>query len=474
MVLSAAAGDMHSAACTASGVVYTWGFGATGALGHGMGNESGGNDSGLSNQTTPKRVDAFLTHFRDFVEVVQVECGAYHTLALSKAATVTTTRKRRRKRRQKDNKNQRKGHSKDDDDDAADDEEEVSEEDEVVEVVKPGLVYAFGDGESGALGLGADRGEAATHRSVLPQLVRIPKKPQQQQRGGATLLKSPNDGLMNTSRDIVDGDDHDKDDDDDDDDESGGLASIRSIAAGHLTSGAVDSDGRLFVWGCPFAEDGVNPTDADLVPHESTVAARNDVEMTTITTKHKKMGTRSSGGGGIGGGDEDGSLGCVRFRSVGMGGYHAVAATEVHDRWGRPFDQQFAGLPHGLVLPAAKHTRPAARTKQRLSNNTMGNNTTGADSTYSSFSSSGGSRKDGEDGMKAFRGAGMVGKLRVAPSSTRGNTAYASSRGGDKEQADADADAWNNEQPQVPAHRSLFISVGISDSSKKKRGEKLA
>lgn len=62
--MCAAAGDMHSAVTTASGCVYTWGFGATGALGHG-GSEGGG----LGNQTIPKRVDAFLTHFEDFVEV---------------------------------------------------------------------------------------------------------------------------------------------------------------------------------------------------------------------------------------------------------------------------------------------------------------------------------------------------------------------------------------------------------------------
>ena len=65
-----------------------------------------GQGGGLANCLVPKRVDAFLTDFRDFVDVASVSCGAYHTLALSKA----------------------------------------------------GAVYAFGDGESGALGL-QDRGD---------------------------------------------------------------------------------------------------------------------------------------------------------------------------------------------------------------------------------------------------------------------------------------------------------------------------
>lgn len=467
MVVSAAAGDMHSAACTASGVVYTWGFGATGALGHGMDNEEGNgigggsSGGGLSNQTTPKRVDAFLTHFRDFVEVAQVECGAYHTLALSKAVTITTTRKRETPRR-KENKNQRKAKWREEDGNYDDDDEE----DEFVEVVKPGLVYAFGDGESGALGLGAGRGEAATHRSVLPQLVRIPKKPQQQQRGGVTVRKSPNDDSMNTVRGIIDYDNRNEDGDadkEDDDDEIDGLASIRAIAAGHLTSGAVDSDGRLFVWGCPFAEDGVDPADADLVPHESTVASRNDIETTTATTKDKKIGIPGGSSGGDGGrrsGSRDGSLGCVRFRSVGMGGYHVVAATEVHDRWGRPFDQQFAGLPLGLVLPAAKHTRPAVRSEQRRGHN----NNVEPDSSSSSSSSSEGGGKGAEDEKKNFLGSGRVGKLSVAPSSDKSKTTDTSSWSGNKEQAGAE----NDEQLQEQSHRPLFISIDISGSNRKR------
>ncbi len=59
LVVCGAAGDMHSAVCTASGCVYSWGFGATGALGHGP--------DALANQTTvttpPHIVVAWVSPF---------------------------------------------------------------------------------------------------------------------------------------------------------------------------------------------------------------------------------------------------------------------------------------------------------------------------------------------------------------------------------------------------------------------------
>jgi alpha-tubulin suppressor-like RCC1 family protein len=299
LVIGAACGDMHSAVATASGCVYTWGFGATGALGHG---------GSLVNQPLPKRVDSFLTAFDDFVAVASVACGAYHTLALS-------TR---------------------------------------------GEVFAFGDGESGALGL-EDRGDAATHRATLPTLVPALHA---LAFGGGTA--SDDSDSSDDSHAGGDGDDEDvfkygdkpaadssQETSMDQSDEHGGANSgapvaareglrrqgsgardgsgwgaVAAIAAGHLTSAAVDRRGRLFVWGCAYAEDGVQPSVAELTPRRCRVAASSP---------------------------SSSSQGAVAFRSVGMGGYHTVVATQVRDRWGRPFDSNFSGLPRGLQLPTAKH-----------------------------------------------------------------------------------------------------------------------
>jgi len=305
-VVSAAAGDMHSAVSTASGCVYTWGFGATGALGHGGGASGQGQGGGLANCLVPKRVDAFLTDFRDFVDVGSVSCGAYHTLALSKA----------------------------------------------------GAVYAFGDGESGALGL-QDRGDEATHRAATPRLVHGPwERPKRGKSSGAAVRPRRRDSSSSDSADFDYGEmrttssDDDEDEEDDEEDGGGvdrGTFSIASVCAGHLSSAAVDRQGRLYTWGCALAEDGVAPSPHDLTPRLVGVANR------------RVHGSGSGSGEGEG---EEGSGGeeqAVKFRSVGMGGYHTVAVTQVHDRWGRPFDAQFGGLPKGLQLPTAKHTPSSAK-----------------------------------------------------------------------------------------------------------------
>jgi len=70
-IISVSAGDMHSAAVTSSGVLYTWGFGESGALGHG----------GLGNETSPRPLGAFLHPDPEWVTMVA--CGAYHTVALT-------------------------------------------------------------------------------------------------------------------------------------------------------------------------------------------------------------------------------------------------------------------------------------------------------------------------------------------------------------------------------------------------------
>jgi len=325
LVVSAACGDMHSAVATASGCVYTWGFGATGALGHSA--------KSLSNQPLPKRVDAFLTAFDDFVAVSSVACGAYHTLALS-------TR---------------------------------------------GEVFAFGDGESGALGL-SDRGDAATHRAATPTLVPALHDLAFGDNDDNSDEDDDNDG-HHRGRSGVNQDDNNEeeegDDDDDDEDvfkygdqwseedsnegaahghdapvnpreglrlqgsgaqDGSGWGAIAAIAAGHLTSAAVDRKGRLYVWGCPYAEDGVQPTDAELVPRRCRVSS---APSTTASSSSSTLSSSSP--------PPSSSQGAVAFRSVGMGGYHTVVATQVKNRWGQPFDANFSGLPRGLQLPTAKH-----------------------------------------------------------------------------------------------------------------------
>eukprot|EP00741_Cyanophora_paradoxa_P016699 tig00020938_g16128.t1 len=70
-----AAGDHHSAAVTADGALYTWGFGVNGRLGHG--------DEQI--QTLPKIVNFFASKG---IHVTQVALGGSHSLALTEAREV--------------------------------------------------------------------------------------------------------------------------------------------------------------------------------------------------------------------------------------------------------------------------------------------------------------------------------------------------------------------------------------------------
>ena len=56
-----AAGEAHSAAIDSHGHLYTWGFGGSGALGHGVADISVAPGSGSSMQNSPRRV----AHFHD-------------------------------------------------------------------------------------------------------------------------------------------------------------------------------------------------------------------------------------------------------------------------------------------------------------------------------------------------------------------------------------------------------------------------
>mmetsp|Transcript_12049 Transcript_12049/g.24416 ORF Transcript_12049/g.24416 Transcript_12049/m.24416 type:complete len:435 (+) Transcript_12049:1017-2321(+) len=330
---------------------------------------------GLENQTLPKRVDAFLTHFQDFVPIGSVSCGAYHTLALSRR----------------------------------------------------GEVFSFGDGESGALGL-ADQGDAATHRAATPTLVatlhdikrgdavrrqrrmhrRVEKKERQRRarverkkrergllRSGETdesgasfqdvldLDEDENgedDELDSFDADAFENDDEDDDSNEEEEDKDGdqhtlggddgsGYGTIASVCAGHLTSAAVDTKGRLWTWGCAYGEDGVQPTQEELLPRRTI--------LDTETTAHAGGGNDTSFTSSLAEEDEEEgedeqeeelrlkpNAGGVKFRCVEMGGYHTVALSQVHDRWGRPFDHQFSGLAKGLQLPTAKH-RDEKQAKQQ-------------------------------------------------------------------------------------------------------------
>jgi len=76
VIVDIAAGDAHSLAVSKSGVVFSWGFGESGALGHGD-NES---------RFDPKRV-AML---QDSRFIVQIACGGYHSAALDSNGRVWT------------------------------------------------------------------------------------------------------------------------------------------------------------------------------------------------------------------------------------------------------------------------------------------------------------------------------------------------------------------------------------------------
>ena len=67
-VIAVSAGDVHTLAITADGAVWSWGSGRTGKLGHG---------TDLSNQWEPKKVEALASK-----RVVAVSAGYCHSLAL--------------------------------------------------------------------------------------------------------------------------------------------------------------------------------------------------------------------------------------------------------------------------------------------------------------------------------------------------------------------------------------------------------
>ena len=74
-IIRVAAGQGHSAAVTRSKMLFTWGWGECGQLGHG----------GCSDEHTPRRVDAL---FASGTMLYDVELGAYHSLARSSTADV--------------------------------------------------------------------------------------------------------------------------------------------------------------------------------------------------------------------------------------------------------------------------------------------------------------------------------------------------------------------------------------------------
>ncbi len=65
-------GELHTAALTSAGAVYTWGLGKDGRLGHGD----------RESHWRPRRIDPDAL---DDVHVVQIACGGLHTAALTGA-----------------------------------------------------------------------------------------------------------------------------------------------------------------------------------------------------------------------------------------------------------------------------------------------------------------------------------------------------------------------------------------------------
>jgi len=113
-IILASAGDMHTAVVGESGMVYTWGFGASGALGTGK----------LETSPNPEPVTALLTDFPDAVKATAVACGSYHTIVLAES----------------------------------------------------GEVFSFGDGFNGQLGLD-DQGDTETQKTAIPRKVVINHDP---------------------------------------------------------------------------------------------------------------------------------------------------------------------------------------------------------------------------------------------------------------------------------------------------------
>jgi hypothetical protein len=74
-VVSVSAGSLHTVVLTASGVVFTFGDGGSGKLGHGT----------FDRQLTPKRVEALASH-----RVVCIAAGSSHTVVLTASGAVFT------------------------------------------------------------------------------------------------------------------------------------------------------------------------------------------------------------------------------------------------------------------------------------------------------------------------------------------------------------------------------------------------
>lgn len=248
-----------------------------------------------------------------------------------------------------------------------------------------GEVFSFGDGESGALGL-TDRGDHSTHRAATPILIPLLHELSQELERGAYGDKLD----THQEDDVVSAED------------GSGKGYIASIDAGHLTSSCVDRLGRVYTWGCAFAEDGVQPRTQELVPRK-------------IEPKE--------------------GYGVVRFRSVGMGGYHTVALTEVYDRWGTAFDGSFNGL-EGLQLQPAQHHKLEKEPEETVD-----------------------AKKEEELDEQAKRRAkaeklmaadSMIGKLRIAP-------------GVKSESRSADTESNTGSR-----HQTLFIAAPILNPSKSK------
>ena len=75
-VVAVAAGHKHSALLTEDGLLFTFGCGANGALGHGL---------DFSDQHWPKLVDSLRDEY-----IVEVSCGQNHTVCLSESGKVFT------------------------------------------------------------------------------------------------------------------------------------------------------------------------------------------------------------------------------------------------------------------------------------------------------------------------------------------------------------------------------------------------
>jgi hypothetical protein len=70
-VVGIGAGDAHSLAVTSTGLVFSWGFGGSGALGHGA----------MESQSAPRLVSALVEHNQS---ILNVDCGEYHSAAVSR------------------------------------------------------------------------------------------------------------------------------------------------------------------------------------------------------------------------------------------------------------------------------------------------------------------------------------------------------------------------------------------------------